>query len=50
MLVSGLGAHLDHLWDMVVAYCFQPTWYNLRNVVEMAKELAFRHFWKLLGA
>ena len=49
MPVSGLGAHLDHLWDMEVVCCFQPSLYDLRIVVKKAQKLAsglFGSNWK----
>ena len=47
MPVSGLAGFLDHLWDIVGSCQFQTTSYNLRIVVEMAKEPALRPFWSL---
>ena len=47
---SGLRAHLDHFWDMVVVRHFQLVSYNLRIAVEMAAKPSILHFCKLLGA
>ena len=40
----------DHLQDMMGVNRFQPMWYDLRIVVEIAQKPALGPFWKLLGA
>ena len=46
---SGLRAHLDHFWDMVVVRHFQLVSYDLRIAVEMAANLPYcisASYWK----
>ena len=47
---SGLRDHLDHLWDMVVGYCFSTVAVRFTHCGENGRETCVKAFLEAIGS